>query len=275
MSQDIIDHYSRDDYEDTRLRQGKGRLEYLRTKEIIGRYLPGGNPIVVDIGGAAGPYAFWLAEKGCEVHLRDLTPCLIEMAQEKNRTATYPLASIEVSDARALSLPDNWADFILLMGPLYHLAERRDRIAALQESSRILKQDGRIFCAAISRFASLFDGFCSQLYDDPVFAGIVDQDLENGQHRNIEGKEYFTTAYFHEPQEFRAEIEAAGLECEKLIGVEGPIGLMREVEEWMDNGDPTLDIALKYMSQIEEEESLLGASFHFLAVARRKSRPIR
>ena len=47
---------------------------------------------------------------------------------------------------------------------------------------------------------------------------------------------------------------------------------MREVEEWMDNGDPTLDIALKYMSRIEEEESLLGASFHFLAVARRKSR---
>ncbi len=271
MSQDIIDHYNRDGYEDTRLQQGKGRLEYLRTKEILGRYIPGGSPIVVDIGGGTGPYAFWLAEKGCEVHLRDLTSRHVEMAREKNMTASAPLASVEVSDARTLSLPDNWADFILLMGPLYHLTERQDRIAALQESSRVLKQGGRVFCAAVSRFASLFDGFCSQLYDDPEYAGIVDQDLRNGQHRNIEGKEYFTTAYFHEPQEFRGEIEAAGLECEKLIGVEGPIVLMREVDEWIGRGGPYLDIALKYMRQIEEEESLLGVSFHFLAVVRRKS----
>jgi hypothetical protein len=38
------------------------------------------------------------------------------------------LASARVGDARQLDEPDGSADAVLLMGPLYHLTEREDRL---------------------------------------------------------------------------------------------------------------------------------------------------
>ena len=269
MSQDIIDYYGTAFDEDSRVRT-VARFEYVRTKEIIGRYLTPDPMMILDVSGATGAYAFWLAGLGHRVHLRDLVPRHIEIARARARELSIPLESMEAGDARILPYPDGFADLVLLMGPLYHLQERADRIAALVESARVLKPGGRIFCAAISRFGSLFSGFQLKLLDDPRFEAIVDQDLRDGRHENIApDKDYWTTAYFHQPAELRDEVAAAGLTCEKLIGVEGPVGLMKDLDDWIDKRDKYYEFALKYMKRVEEEESLLGASYHLLAVARK------
>jgi ubiquinone/menaquinone biosynthesis C-methylase UbiE len=268
MTQDIINHYTRAGYEDNRLNIGIGRFEYERTKEIIARYLSPERPVILDIGGGTGAYAFWLAEEGYDVHLIDLVPHHIAMAKQKASQRSIRLASMQVGDARFLSFDDACADLVLLLGPLYHITEREERLRALRENARVVRSGGRVLCAAISRFASMLDGFCSHLFDDAAYASIVDRDLLDGQHRSsVTG--YFTTAFFHKPAELREEIEAAALTCEKLIGVEGPLGLINQLNTWLEEGSRYRALALKYTKVVEEEESLLGASFPLLGIAQK------
>ena len=48
-------------------------LEFIRSQEIIARYVTKSRLAVADISGATGRYSYWLAEQGHEVHLLDLT----------------------------------------------------------------------------------------------------------------------------------------------------------------------------------------------------------
>jgi len=267
---DVIDYYGRMADEDKRVNLDIGRFEYVRTKEIIGRYLSSRPRTVVDVGGGTGAYSFWLAELGHHVHLVDIVPRHIELARLRSLKARRPLESLRIGEAKSLPFDDSFADVLLSMGPLYHITERRQRILVLKESARVLKKGGIIFCAAISRFASMLDGFRSKLLGDPRFECIVDRDLASGRHKNIVlNKDYFTTAYFHKPEELKDEMNEAGLTCEKLIGVEGPIGIMNELNEWLDKKDRFYELSLKYMKLVEEEGSLLGVSFHLLAMGRK------
>ena len=61
----------------------------------------------------------------------------------------------------------------------------------------MLRPNGFVFAAAVSRFASLLSGFTYGFLSDPVFVDIIKRDLTDGQHRNPVGSPfYFTTAFF-------------------------------------------------------------------------------
>src|SRR4029079_14002228 len=133
------------------------------------------------------------------------------------------LASADVGDARALPLSDASADAVLLIGPLYHLPERADRLRALVEARRVCRPGGVIIAAAISRFASMLDGLRGGYLEDPAFAVVAASDLEDGTHRNpTRNPNYFTTAYFHRPEELAAECSAAGIAHDATLAIEGP-----------------------------------------------------
>jgi ubiquinone/menaquinone biosynthesis C-methylase UbiE len=253
-----------------RLTGGSGRLELARTQEILGRFLPPPPAVVADVGGGRGLYACWLASLGYEVHLSDPVPLHVAQAEEASRAClTRPLASVAVGDARALGRPDDSTDAVLLLGPLYHLTDRADRLAALREARRVLRPGGTLVAATISRFASALDGLRTGYLDDPAFAAIVGRDLTDGQHRNPAGHPaYFTTAFFHHPDELRQEVEDAGLSLGQVLAVEGPAWLLQDFDaHWDDPGrrERLLDI----VRRMEAEPSLLGASAHLLAVARK------
>ena len=235
VDRDIADFYQRTP-EEARLQQGPFRLEEARTRELIQRFAPPPPAIVVDVGGAAGAYALWLAELGYTVHLLDAAPRLVAEAARRSLAAPRPLASCRVGDARALDLPDKTADVVLLLGPLYHLTDSHDRARALGEAARVLKPAGRLFAAAISRCASALDGLARELLHDPRFSLIVERDLRDGQHRNpTERLDYFTTAYFHRPEELRAEVRGARLTLDGVFGVEGPGWILPDIVERMQD----------------------------------------
>jgi SAM-dependent methyltransferase len=264
----ITDYYERAP-EEARLKQGPFQLEEVRTRELIQRFAPPPPGVVVDIGGAAGAYALWLAEAGYSVHLLDRVPRLVAEAQRRSAAAARPLLSCRVVDARALDVPAETADVVLLLGPLYHLTDSADRARALQEAARVLKPGGRLFAAAISRWASAFDGLARALMQDPRFARIVEQDLRNGQHRNpTERLDYFTTAYFHHPEELAAEVLAAGLALEGVYGIEGPGWILPDVAERMAHAERR-ETLLRVARMLETEPLVVGSSAHFLAVAQR------
>src|SRR5881397_1169079 len=215
--------------EESRLGFGPFRLEFERTKEILARVLPGPPGRIVDVGGAAGAYSMWLAEQGYEVHLVDASPRLVEEARGRNPTSATPIASLSVADARRLPQQDGSAAAVLVMGPLYHLPSEADRVASLREAFRVLASGGIVVAAAISRYASALDGLARKLSLDPRFVKIRDRDLADGQHRNdTDNVDYFTTAYFHRPDDLRSELEAARFRDVTILGVEGPGWMLQD-----------------------------------------------
>src|SRR5207247_10677851 len=144
--------------EEGRLDEDYFPLERARTQELRLRRLPPPPAVVLDVGGGAGAYSFWLAELGYYVHLVDPVPLHIEQARQASGGRTKgKLSSTQVGDARALDHPSAGADAVLLLGPLYHLPDPADRRAALGEARRVLRNGGRLFAAGITRFASLPD----------------------------------------------------------------------------------------------------------------------
>ena len=263
----IADYYHRAP-EEHRLAEGPFVLEEARTRELIERHAPRPPATVLDVGGAAGAYALWLADAGYTVHLVDPVPRLVAEAERRSAARLRPLASCRVGEARALDFSDQSADIVLLLGPLYHLTEAADRARALTEARRVLKPGGQLFAAAISRWASALDGLARGLFQDPRFAAIVERDLREGQHRNpTERQDYFTTAYFHRPDELRAEVVAAGLILEGLYGVEGPGWLLSDLTARLADPRRRTDL-LRVARLLESELSMLGVSAHLLVVAR-------
>jgi hypothetical protein len=156
-----------------------------------------------------------------------------------------------------------------VLGPLYHLVERANRLAALDEARRVVKPAGLVAVAAISRFASLIDGLVREFLFEPEFRGIVRHDLADGRHANPDNRpHWFTTAFFHHSDELREEITDAGLEVVELVGVEGIAGWLPHLDaRWRRDADR--ETILEATRLIEAEPSLLGLSAHLLAIARR------
>lgn len=264
----ITDYYHRTP-EEARLQYGPGPLEEARTRELIERHLPKPPADILDVGGGAGVYAFWLAELGYQVQLADASPRLIEEARRRNAHATRRLVACTVGDARNIQADDESASAVLMLGPLYHLVDAEDRLTALREACRVLKPGGVLLAAAISRVASALDGLARELFLDKRFAGIVDRDLREGQHRNdTDRADFFTTAYFHRPDELRDELAKAGLMVENVYGIEGPGWMLPDlVERWKD--PERRELVLRVARMLETEPDVLGSSAHLLAVAKR------
>ena len=253
--------------ESERLTGAHGELERLRTMEILSRVLRPAPAVIFDIGGAAGAYAFSLSERGYVVHLIDPVEVHLEQAKARSKSSGITLGSITRGDARCLSAPSDIADAVLLLGPLYHLVERADRLMALREAHRILKSQGVLIAAAISRFASLIDGLARGFFRDAEFRKIVASDLATGQHRNPTSQTaYFTTAYFHRPEELAAEVREASFVDIQILAVEGPAWGTAHLGEAWDDAMQRKSL-MEFLSVIEREPSALGASAHFMAVA--------
>ena len=240
------------------------QLEWVRTRELLERHLPAPPASVLDVGGGPGVYAGWLAGRGYAVRLID--PIARHVAEAEATSQEQPLHpfTAALGDARRLEEPNAAYDAVLLMGPLYHLVERSDRLLALREARRVVRPGGCVVAVGISRFASLLDGLRSGWLGDPVFSAIAEQDLKTGQHRNPEPDrrpEWFTTAYLHRPDELAEEVAAAGLLVEGVLGIEGPGWLI-----WRDLWDDPQQRAhlLDTARAVERESALLGASAHLM-----------
>ncbi|PSL55193.1 ubiquinone/menaquinone biosynthesis C-methylase UbiE [Saccharothrix carnea] len=262
MDREIREFYGRG-YEDERLRVGgDGRLEFLRTQEIVRRFV--GEPgRVLDVGGATGVHAGWLAEDGHDVVVVDAMPSHVEVA------GALPGVSAVVGDARDLPV-DGPFDAVLLFGPLYHLVEREDRLRAWREALRVVRPGGVVLGAVIGRFAPLLDGLRKDFVLDPRYRDLVTHGLRTGQHRPPPDTSWFTTAYLHRPEEAAAEAREAGLDVVGTFAVEGVAWLRSNADLDAAYADPELvDYLMWSLREVEQEESVLGASSHLITVARR------
>jgi SAM-dependent methyltransferase len=262
LERQILSYYE-SGQEAERLESPFSRWENVRTLDLLDRFLPPAPALILDVGGAAGAYAFPLAERGYIVDLIDPVPLHLEQAKQRAAMDQRVPRSFQVGDARAIPSDDGAADAVLFFGPLYHLTDSNDRLKAIREAHRVLRHGGVLLAVAISRFASALDGIARGFIRDPDFVRIMEQDLKTGQHRNeTPNFDYFTTAYFHHPDEFRTELLAGGFPDPKLCAIEGPVWTVPESATAKRQ-----DAFIATMRALEDEATLIGASAHIMGIA--------
>ena len=264
-----------------RLRTGIGLIEFERTKEILLEKLPKPPAVIYDIGGAYGEYAWWLASLGYEVHLFDLSETNIAMSAEL--AAEYPgvkLAAATVCDARSVPRPDKSADAVLLMGPLYSITEFEERICAIKESRRLLKDDGILFSAALTPYSVLVPRLAcyhdesrisGRELDDPAVISIIERALEDGCYTNPEKKiaSGLGSSHLHTAKALRKELSLGGFDTHTIHGIMGGAWLAPNLNELLAK-EETKAVLRKTVRMLDTHEEIIGLSGHLLAVSGKK-----
>jgi SAM-dependent methyltransferase len=277
---------------------GAGRLEFERTQEILLRHLPQPPATIADIGGGPGRYALWLAGLGYRVVHRDLVPLHVEQVRAAAAAtaagvaaAAQPVAApirpgvppawvgadgapgllIEsaICDARSLDLADASVDAVLLLGPLYHLTRRADRVQVLREAGRVVRPGGPVFAAAISRWAVRLDGILRlRLYEqNPEVSDLIGPLERTGVLPPLLPGGF--NGFTHRPRQLRAEFASAGLDVVDLVCVEGAAFLLNDLDDRAAD-ERAWQVILEAARAHERVPELMGLGSHLLATGFRR-----
>ncbi|MFJ9388382.1 methyltransferase domain-containing protein [Nocardioides sp. NPDC101246] len=233
-------------------RSAQGSLEFERTQELIAERIRLGSRIA-DVGGATGIHAAALADAGHQVILLDP---VIEQVEKARAYGTFDAV---VGDARALPFEDNSIDVVLVLGPLYHLAKREERLKALHEAIRVLRSGGWVFAAAIPRLARL-----SAVSDGITLPTGWESLIEQGTPPES-GR--FPGGHFHTGAELALELTDAGLLQVEVVGVEGPAGLA--LEQLTEVDEDIRQAALTLARAVGGQPVVQDLSNHLLGMGRR------
>ncbi len=261
---EIVRAYYDGCYEDEWARLERHPVEFALNTRFMARYIESGQR-VLDIGGGPGRYSMWLAARGCDVTLADLSKGNVAFAIDKAAQLGLPLEAVQANALDLGQFKDATFDHVLLMGPLYHLTEEKDRMQAVREALRVLKPGGTLHVAFISSFAgpiyamkdapeSVLDPTIQHQWDDVIFdrpyAGLA-----------------FTHAYFIRQQDVLPFMAKFKLQKLHLFGSEGVMApcepmLMQQPKEIYD---AWVDLSEKLC----ERENLLCFTEHFQYVGRK------
>lgn len=277
MENDVLKWYNAG-IERNRLRVGVGRIEWERTREILLERLPKPPAVIYDIGGGYGEYAWWLASLGYEVVLFDMSERNIAMSADL--AEEYPGVSLKgamVCDARSIPMPEKSADGILLMGPLYSILEKEERILAIRECGRLLKEGGVLFSAALTPCSILVPRITlyrtqetarGEELEDPAVIAMIERALRDGTYWNPghEVSRGLGSAHLHTGKELRKELAEGGFFTEKIYGVMGGAWLAPNLEErWQE--EKSREVLMKTVRMLDDQEEILGLSGHLPAVS--------
>ena len=244
-----------------------GRPEFLLTCRMLDRYIKPGDT-VLDIGGGPGRYSLYLAEKGCDVTLFDLSDGNTAFAEKQAAEQGLPIKTVTGDAREADKLAAGPFDHVLLMGPLYHLLEEPDRIKAVEAALRLLKPGGLLFAA----FIQMSGGLVFVLREMPE--QIIVPDEERFLTPLVEGKSYggasFTQAFFINQNEVLPFMERFPLEKLHLFGQEGV--LAPNEHNFMNQPPEVASALLDLAEKLCEKEEYLSWAEHLMYVGRKEGK---
>lgn len=262
---EIVKQYYDEFAEKEWLRLSGVSFEFEITLRMMKRYIKPGDS-VLDLGGGPGRYSIALAQMGCQVTLVDLSDGNIQVARREAKNAGVKIHSMTGNVLELETLPLTEYDHVLLMGPLYHLLEEKDRIQAVQASLQYLKPKGFLFVSFIQLFAGLI--YYMQYAPDAL---LQEPDLQEYLEDLYQDKPYtgnaFTKACFLPQKKIVPFMSQFGLQQVTLFGQESILAPQKPA--MMKMSEEAISLWLDVAERLCEREEFLSYAEHAIFVGRK------
>ena len=234
---------------------------------------PSARPRVLDVGGGAGRYSIWLAERGYDVTLVELSETQRELAREKiGEHGVEDRVSVEPGDVRDLPHPDERFDATCCLGgPLSHVLDETGRRTAAQELRRVTASGGPVFVSVMGLLGATmitvqYAGRVEEKLDDLVLLPDLvregDYTPELTERHGIDPAIF--DCHFFRRDELEALLSDAGLIVESVVALEGVAATRRSHFEDLDAEDR--DAIREVNDLLRTDPTVADVSPHMLAV---------
>ena len=256
----LEDYYNNYD-EEGRLLSRHGQVEYLTTMRYVRECLSGvDKPNILEVGAGTGRYSVTLAKQGYRVTAVELVEHNLEKLRAK-LDGTEPITAMQGNALDLSELPDGAFDLTLLLGPMYHLYTREDKLRALSEAVRVTKPGGRILVSYCMNEPTVV----MYVFGMNKLREVMDLNmLTPDWHCISEPKDLFELVRVEDIDSLDAEFPVERI---KLVATDGATNYTRELIDAMDDG--TFAAWLDFHFAVCERQDLIGASHHTLDVLRR------
>lgn len=255
--ENLITYYNKFN-EDKRLTHRHGIVEFNTTiKYVLDILKTLDNPKIIDVGAGTGKYSIYLNDLGYDVTAVELVKHNLMTLKSKNKDIKSYLGN-----ATNLSkFSDNSFDMVLLFGPLYHLITTEEKLKALKEAKRIVKNGGYILISYyMNEYAIITHGF----KDNNILSAIKNNEVDNSFHITPKKTDLYSMVRLEDINYLKNELNLTRV---KILSQDGPSDYIRKVINKMD--DETFNIYLKYHLSTCERQELLGASSHVLDILKK------
>lgn len=265
----IQDFYNNNAHiEISRLDEPFRQLEYRSTLYLIDKYFPKCGKIC-DIGAGSGKYSLELLKKGYNVTLLDISQTLLEHARKYIESNGHKAEDYLCKDSRQLHIFENNSfDACLLMGPMYHILEKEERLKVLQHLYRVLKPNGVAIIAYLNSWGVIKAG----IDEFPESFGDINnlrKYLGECFQRQVDITD-FTDAYFSTPPVALSEVKQAGFELISYAGVEGfAAGMIALIENHSKTLPQTYQNIIQVVSETCELEQYRDTTEHLHIVVKK------
>lgn len=259
MEDKYIKEYYKNYDEDGRLEKKHQKIEFLTTTRYIDRYLKKDMKIL-EVGAGTGRYSLFYAHQGYDVSSLELVPHNIEILKSKIR----PNDNISVCEGNALNLEmyeDNTFDITLVLGPMYHVYNEKDKNQVVKEAIRVTKKNGLIYIAYITHDAVIVDW---GLVNGNLADGIEENRFTDDYKCKSSPKDLF--AMFH-IDEFNDLIKPFSVKHLHTVGSDGVAPFFDEIFLKMD--DRMYNHWINYHFASCERKDLIGYSSHIIWIGKK------
>lgn len=257
----LDEHYNNYD-EEGRLLSQHGQVEYLTTMKYIRECLSDvSEPTILEVGAGTGRYSVTLAKQGYQVSAVELVPHNLEILKSK-LDGSEPIIAIQGNALDLSGFPNASFNLTMLLGPMYHLYTRDDKIRALAEAIRVTKPGGYILVAYCMNEPTVIQ----YVFGSNHLHEVLEQHLLTSDwHCVSEPKEIFELVRTEDIASLDAEFPVERI---KLIAADGATNYIRECIDAMD--EETFSKWMEYHFTICERQDLIGASHHTLDILKKK-----
>lgn len=250
-----IEEYYNKFNENKRLKSKHGQVEfYVTMLKLMEELNELSKPKILDVGAGTGAYSIELDKLGFSVVAVELVKHNLEVLHTLNQ-------KIEAYQGNALDLSrfgDNSFDVVMLLGPMYHLFDFEDKLKALLEAKRVVKNGGVIFVAyCMKDYAIITHAFKENHLKEDLTSHKLDESF------NLHTTEEDLYSYDN-LETINTLKETSGLKRKRIFSPDGPTDYIRECVKNMD--DETFEKYKSYVLSISERQDLIGSGSHIVDI---------